>query len=298
MFALLPSPDPELARKLLIERAHGLTASDNIVSIAAGSQRFPDGSRRFRLTKEKALKLLRGILEWRPQEASQFDFGLVDRKNEEIRRAIGQVLADAILPELSPEDLTSEQLLDCYTLVESSRSSTGAQAIPELLTLDKSHGSRATRDIQTAMLSTENDKVWSGFYAIHRWIDLFEGDKLSELPEILIDRVVSAVETRREPGLLDALGTSLMLLEKRRLNAEHTQRLAEALPGVFAATNYSEQSTEVIDPITYTLVRAAAVRLARGLRQAGIEGQGLGWNSDHENDPMPEVRFALIEDAN
>ena len=296
MFALLPSPDPELARNLLLNRAHGLTSSDELVSIAAGSQRLSDGNRRFRLPKDRALELLRGILDWSPKKAPQFDLGGVELENEQSRRAIGQVLADAILPELDSEDLTSEQLLECYTLLEGSRSSTGALAIPELLALDKSHGARATRDIQTAMLSTDNDKAWSGFNAIYRWIDLSKEDKLDDLPGILIDRAVSAVETRREPGLLHALSTSLTLLRKKKLKPEHMERLAEALPGVFAATDYSDKSTEVIDPITYTLVRAAAVRLAHGLKQEGIAGEGPGWNSDHENDQMPEVRFALVQD--
>jgi hypothetical protein len=298
MFALLPSPDPELVHKLLLERAHGLTPSDELVSIAAGSQRYPNGNRRFRLPKDKALKLLRGVLKWTPKTVPQFDLGGVERENEESRRAIGQVLADAILPELNLDDLTGEQLIECYVLIESGRTSTGAQAIPELLALDKSHSARAMRDIQTAMFSTDNDndKAWSGFNAIHRWIDLSRENRLDDLPEILIDRVLSAIETRREPGLLHALSTSLMLLRKKKLNTEHAKRLAEALPAVFAATDYSDQSTEVIDPITYTLVRAGAVRLAYGLKQEGIEGDGPGWNSDYENDPMPEVRFALVQD--
>lgn len=296
MFALLPSPDPELARKILLERDLGLTASDELVSIAAGSQRSADGSRRFRLPKEKALTLLRGVLQWSPQKAPQFDIGGVEGRNDQIRTAIGSVLADAILPELSSEELSSEQLLECYMLIESSRTSTGAIAIPELLTLDRSHEARATRDIQTAMLSTHNDEAWSGFFAISRWIDLTAVGRLGDLPEILIDRVVSAVETRQEPGLLHALKTSLVLLQKKALKREKMERLADALPGVFAATDYSDQSTEVIDPITYTLVRAAAVRLAHALKVEGISAEGLGWNLDHENDPMPEVRFALVQD--
>jgi hypothetical protein len=106
---------------------------------------------------------------------------------------------------------------------------------------------------------------------------------------------VFAVEVRREPALLHALNTSLQLVQEKTLKPEHQIRLGIALGAIFAATDYSDQSVEEIDPITYTIVRAAAVRLADGLAKAGVQSEGLGWLTDYAHDPMPEVRFALAD---
>jgi hypothetical protein len=294
-FFLLPSPNKEKTRELLLQRAYGQSNSDELQSLASASQRLPDGSRGFVLPREKALEMLRALAGWSPKQVPEFDLGRVADENAAGEEAIGAILADAILPSLSADDLKGNVLEQCFTLVESGRASTGAQALPELIAKDSSVMERAIWGILKAMTSTDNETAWSGFKAIFSWITLITEGKLPPLPENLIERVVFSVEVRREPALLHALNTSLKLVQEKMLKPEHQTRLGIALGAVFAATDYSDQSVEEIDPITYTIVRAAAVRLADGLAKASVQGEGLGWLTDFANDPMPEVRFALTD---
>lgn len=295
MFLLLPSPDKEVTRDLLIERSHELSSSDNLLSIAAASRRRHDGSRGFVLSKDNALRLLDAFLAWKPKETPQIDFGGIGRENEACRRAMGLVLADAILPALSSDDLSTKVVEGCFGLVEDNVATTGAQALPELLRLDSSLLNRVVRNILKTMISLDNEKAWAGFNAIYRWANLTKDQSLLPVPESLIERVVFTVEACREPGLLHALSTSLQFINEKMLGPEYTERLAAALGPVFNATDYSDRESNDIGPITYTLVRAAAVRLADGLRKSGIKDDNLHWLQDHENDPMPEVRFALTD---
>jgi hypothetical protein len=293
MFLLLPAPDRNKARDLLMERSHELSSLDALMSIGAASQRRRDRSRGFVLPRDRAVKMLDALLAWKPKVAPSFDLAGVRRENDDCRQAMGAVLADAILPSLSMDDMTTGQIDGCFQLVEQSIAPTATQALPELLRIDPSRSDRVAKDILKAMISIENNRAWAGFNAIYRWMNLTSEGKLPQISGGIVDRVIFTVEARRDPGLQHSLGISRYLLEAQLLGPEDKDRLATALGPIFSATDYSNHEPEGVDPITYTIVRASAVRLADALKKSGVDGTGRGWLEDYASDPMPEVRFAL-----
>jgi hypothetical protein len=293
MFILLPCPDKQAARSLLMARSHESSSADRIISLAGAARRRSDGSRGLVLTKEEALKLLRGLLDWRPQREPPLDLGGVRRENEASRQALGAALADAILPSLASKDLTPALVDECLALIEKDAAFSAIQAVPEFVRIDSSLEDSAVKLILQMIVSRDNDKAWASFNAVYRWIVMSQEGMLPVLPRRIIDSVVSIVEARREPGLLHALECSLQLHDASALTQLDRERLAAALGVIFLETDYSTQNQSDFQTTTITLVRAAVVKLADRLSRCEISDQRLSdLLARAQRDPMPEVRFA------
>lgn len=293
MFLLLPSPDKEAARALFMARPQEPSSADYFVSFAAATRRQKDGSRGLVLTKEEALKLLRDVLDWRPKKEPEFDLGNIRRENERSRQAIGAMMADAILPSLTSSDLTSTLIENCVSLIEANIAPSVTQALPELVRIQPSFLERATNIILQMMVSRDGDKNSAGFHAAYRWVVMAKEGTAPEVPRRFVDSIVNMIETRREPGLLPALGNCLQLLNEGILTQVDRGRLIAALGLIFMETDYSQQNPNDIETIAITLVRAAAVKLADCLKRHGMSDDRLSkLLAGAKLDPMPEVRFA------
>lgn len=98
----------------------------------------------------------------------------------------------------------------------------------------------------------------------------------------------------KEPCLDFALTVATDLVRRELVNKSEADRLAESLEPIWE--NYSYQSNGVSDDraIALPLVRAQSVRLAEAL-----EGRVSDYFPDQileqaKEDPMPEVRFAIV----
>lgn len=276
-------------------RSHEPSSADYLVSLAGAAGRQKDGSRGLVLTKEEALKLLRGVLDWHPKKAPELDLGYVRRENELSRQAIGAAMADAILPPLSSSDLTPALIDDCVALIETNVAPSVTQALPELIRIQPSLHERATNIILQTMVSRDADRTSAGFHAAYRWALMAKEGTVPEVPRRIVDTIIYMIEARREPGLLPALRNALQLLNVENLTQVDCERLITALELIFIETDYAHQSPNEIETIAITLVRAEAVRLADRLNQHGKPDDRLSkLLKVAEVDPMPEVRFAAV----
>lgn len=252
------------------------------------------------LTRDRALTILDEILHWKPRDKPQFDLGGIGQQNDMARRALGAVLADGVLPALSAADLASDAVNTIFGLIERGVAPSLMQAIPGLVQLRPDLRDRAAELVLRKIFSADEDENASGFHALWRWAELFKDRLLPEIPPNLVDAAVHTVEIRRHPGLLQSLGGTLHLLDIGVLTGSEPARLASALGTLFLETDYSRITSDQSEAIfAITLVRAAAVKLAIGLKSRGFYDPQLDQVlMDAKHDPLPEVRFAGSESAN
>jgi hypothetical protein len=294
IFVSVPGPDKGMAIELLKDAQRQSSTSEYLLGLAGATHRRSDGSRLIVYTATEAIEKLRAVLDWRPAEPRTFDLGATITENRACQRAIGGVVADALLPVLRPGDLSQDLVYQVFDFEAYGFSI--VQAYPELLRLFPASEERAITGILRAMVGRESDEAWAGFNALYRWMRLHKEGALPPVPKRLLDSVVSVVETRREPGLLHALNLSSHLLNADALDSDAQERIIAVLGLIFIEASYaSAQESAALKLSTITLVRASAVQLAVALRSKGNPNANLqGWIEGAASDPMPEVRFAAI----
>lgn len=293
MFLILPSPNAQEARDLFRKRDHEPSSADHLIAIAGAAELTKSGTRYQLYDSHEALEKLGRFLNWRPKPVPPFDLGQVAEENKRCLQALGGAIADAILPVLSPGELTSEMADRIFGREADSLSI--CQAYPEVLRLLPSEEERVVNGTIRAMISRDSNVAWSGFNALYRCLrGTLRGDFL-RIPRRLIEITLSVVETRREPGLLHALDLARRLTEAGVLNPGDMERLAGAIELIHLETAYdAAQREKTINVTTLTLVRAMAVRLAHSLHARSVKHKDVEtWLNEAPSDPMPEVRFAL-----
>ncbi len=89
------------------------------------------------------------------------DLGHTSRENRQSRLAIGPVLADALLPAISAEGMSSELAEGCLRYVETREVPSAALALPELLRIIPSLQDRAIKAIVQTMFSMDSEDMGS-----------------------------------------------------------------------------------------------------------------------------------------
>jgi len=293
MFLLLPTPDGLNARDLFKQRNHTGSSAGYMISVAGATHARPDGRRYELFESSEALSWLEKFVDWRPEEAPAIDFGQIGAENELGQRSLGAAIANAVLPLLSPGELSSELAGRIFDRENDTPSV--VLAYSEIVRLLPSEEERAIKGTIRAMVSRQNSTAWAGFNALFRWLRRSQTDEAVTIPRRLIDATVSVVETRREPGLVHALNMAGHLLEAGLLNVDDMNRLASALGVLYIEIAYSTfDGNRDSENTMWTVVRAKSARLAGFLKEKGLASNDLdGWIQDAPTDPMPEVRFAL-----
>ncbi len=263
VFLAVPGPDPEEATQIFrTEILSHLTkqriTAENLIALM-GAMRTPrEETRSFKITADEAKALLDAILAC---------------------AAVG-----------------GERIDKLFMLVEQGVAPSAILALPEVSRFDPLRLARVIWIIRRGLLSSEGDAVFFALDAIHRWRTTARDGKLQACPAALIQDVVAIAATRREPGLIHALYFVTDLVSDGNLSKEDQSRLADTLEAMRHETDYSHWDIKDPRTTTITLVRARCVRLADKLRAAGeVHPAIAAWIDDAKIDPMPEVRYALLE---
>jgi hypothetical protein len=242
-------------------------------------------------TADVALERLRGVLQWSPQKAPDFDLGNVSGKNHQVSEVLGAYVANAVLPVLSPGELTDEMVQALLKKVEAVPSL--VQALPQLLRLEPQRIADVSMAILKAMTSRDGREAFFGFNTLYLWIELVKENALDDFPKRLADGVTAIIEMRREPGLVHALNVARFLLGAGLLSEANRERVADVMGIVNVESAYNAAS--LTEERMITLIREAATKLAQSLKTAGTENSDIeAWIASSSSDPMPEVRFALV----
>ena len=183
------------------------------------------------------------------------------------------------------------------TLIDEAGAISAIHALPHFVSSDNDGTQRAViQRIRRGLIARSSREVTAASSAVHLWIKLAQNKEAPALPRQLIEQVVSAIETRRETGLHALLWCARRLVEVGALIPDDLERLASALGDLIVEIGYDRIGLESQEAITVSLKRAECVRLARALQTSGLDAvETNAWIEAARDDPLPELRFALLE---
>lgn len=294
VFLRLPEPEAGLSRRAfdrdIVRRLVAGDISEFRLNSLSGSARDLRGNViAAPLTVEDAKVILKNCLEWKPKAAkSPNPFVLTVESN------IGHCLSNAVLPLLSARDLEAEYAQKWADALAKSSIQSLIQTAVQFARMFPEREAEAITSIRRGLAGRTDMAVNSAVAAINRLVKLRSSGSVA-FPPVLAADVVALCVTRREPGLLMLLSCARRLLTAGLIASDDENRLAEALELLLIETSY--ETWDQRDPRTrsLSLVRCECVRLADQLKQRGILDDGIeGWLAVYPNDPVPEVRFALM----
>ena len=216
----------------------------------------------------------------------------LDLENNRIANLIGRALASTVLPSLSSSLIGADRTRALMNGALDVSRPAFLMALPVLVKLDETIADEVIKVLQQGLITQRLHDVRAALTAVI-WFERFAKQTIIQVPDVLVSETVSICLMRREPGLDTALHCVRLLTRAGVVSTIDQYRLADALALLRTETNYENwlegsRSSEV------GLIRAAAVRLAAALKDAGISEPVLDkWVADAQTDPMPEVRYAL-----
>jgi hypothetical protein len=244
-----------------------------------------------------ARRIFDALTVWRPEKENEGIARSIFTDSQSPMRDLakrGWAIGIVAAPGLSDRDRTAERADRVFAFMEETGSKT---ALPALVGF---YGKTADGDqcicaaFRQALQSQDHQTIAAATTGITLWLRLAKSEAAAPLPETVSRMVLSAMERQRDTGLATLVTCAERLASAGHFKKEDIERLMVVLSDLHVASEYSAIDPESRLAISASLLRAACVRLASKLQQAGFSGpQTAAWLSDFQNDPLPEVRFAL-----
>ncbi|WP_230772399.1 SIR2 family NAD-dependent protein deacylase [Sphingomonas sp. Leaf4] len=211
------------------------------------------------------------------------------------RRLLGYAIA-ALAGAIDSSERTAARGNLVAGFAERNRSVVAASALLRFAEHAGAPGDVARR-VRAALRSTDEGEVYDALEVVLAWQDrAFEPEAAAEL-DGLVETLVSSIEFRRTHALRHLLLAASRLVGAGLTTLEQNDRLAVCLEELLAEADYRAIEAGTEEAGSVSLVRAACVRLACALAAKNIDAPGVGtWLAVPANDPLPEVRFALLEE--
>jgi hypothetical protein len=246
---------------------------------------------------DQAARMFDTVVGWRPSASAPTDpigAALLRPLREDAPRALGEVLRTVAAPCLRPEDRTSERARALLTFLREVPGTTAAAVLPYFLGEDDDLRAEIVEGIQQAVSARTDEEVAGGVMAVVEWAARKASAASAPLPPQLADRLISAIENRREIGMRLVLSGVRKLVAAGVLSADDRSRVSQILGELLIELQYERIDPDSQQALSVSLNRAECARLARVLEDAGTRTpQSTAWLIAAPIDPLPEVRFAL-----
>lgn len=245
-------------------------------------------------SSDQAIRYFDEMVKWRySNEDKKIVNPFSSGEEQMIGKLIGNVLSASIVPSLPKEAFNQDRFDKLYEFYLNVKSEPAIRAFIYFLSANSLWKDQIEAIIKKGLRSKENDIVANSAYAILDWGQLIESKK--EI-QPLIDRLIYLIESGRSIGLSALMWTVNEILNMGWLTKENIETLIESLPEIYNGTDYTNVDDTSRKAVSISHVRAACVRLARGvLNQRGEEIEGLQQIlKEAKHDALPEVRFAEI----
>lgn len=301
IFLRLPCEELDRSRKVfsreIVDRlANGEITAFRLTSLAGSAWDKHRNRITSPISANKALEIFLACLKWRPRPPDVDGMpNFLKHDDDEISNGIGSCLSEAVLPVLSIENFTPAQIDDWVFAIVGGIIPTLVQTAAEFVRLVPARRAEMISLVRRDLVSRKEISVNSAISSIHNFIHITNTSQ-TEFPEILSSDIVSLCAARRQPGLASFLRCARDLMKFNITSIDDQKRLIEALEILSTETNYSNWDTH--DPRTSSLglIRRECILLADQLAKSHPESSPvLNWLSNAQDDPIPEVRFALAE---
>lgn len=269
--------------------------ADPVDLVLAVSGRTP----RLRPNEADAQRLFRNVTNWRPAVTDSESIGDAFSRpfRKERDRMMASVLAVVAAPALSREDRTVERAEAALAFLDETELPETLAALPIFYGLNAQIDERIIGAFRRPLAIGDRGATPAAVDAIDRWLRLAEARLVPELPDVLRDRALRALERRRVGGLAHLIYLARRLIEAGRCGNPELERVTEVLDELRAATEYGpprgDVDVESDWAVSLPLIRAECVRLALALEQKGLGIEPIRvWRDLAARDPLPEIRHA------
>jgi hypothetical protein len=254
-----------------------------------GFQLLEDGL--LKPTAVQARALFDHLVAWRPKPfASPLHQAFETREVAQKANAVARALGGVIMPALEQCDLTGERLMALVAFLDEVGDSEALAALTYFIGALPAQSADITARLRRALFMADADWVQAAVRALVVWAQ----QPRLPLPESMADRLVSAFEARRWPGLVSTVYGLRRLVELSVLTLAQCDRLDGPLDALIQETTYEQVRRSSVEAISASLVRRECVGLANALSQKGLAGVAAeAWLELAPDDPLPEVRYAL-----
>ncbi len=251
-------------------------------------------------TPEQAVRLFDQMAAWRPATTADprdpLGASLLRNFNDAIRAPLGDALSLTIAPSMDAADRTKDRARALLALVEEASVRRVRAALPLFAPAGAPADEQIVQSIRRGLTGPGFDDVAGAAAAVETWVKLEAAGTAPPLPDQIIERVISGVETRFEAGLTALLHCCRRMAEAHKLSPDHFARISAGLGDLLVEAAYDRIDPESRAAVSVSLIRAECIRLARTLEQMRPgDPNASAWLEVANTDPLPEVRFALDE---
>jgi hypothetical protein len=245
----------------------------------------------FRPTPGEVADMFDRLVAWRPKV---FDHPMQAAFEKSAEARIADAIAAALCA-LSAHGLietnrTEERLNKLFLFLDAVEAPDPVVALIPFVEGHPSHQQDIADRVRRAQLATKADAVRAGCLAVVAWAR----QTRETLPPAMIERMVSALETRRWPGLAAVLLSLRALVRAKALTPLQIERLEAPLNELIEETDYARIALGGGHVLGFSLVRQGCVLLAHALQAVGAGGSAAQlWLATAGADPLPEVRYVL-----
>jgi len=241
---------------------------------------------------EQAAKCFDRLVAWQPSTEDDDPLGFASRERNALVENIGQALSFSITPSLGANDLTAErfeQLLAFYK---------DANAVPAIIAFPYFAGLRGDilAIVETAIRKgiqgrSAHEVGWS-VHALHKWKELSVAGRAPSPPSSLLSKLIYLIESGRTVGLPSLLWYAREMLRQQWLSSADVNALADCLPDLFGAADYSRIRPSSREAVTASSIRQNCVKLAVELLNVAASEGLKAMIEAARDDALPEVRFS------
>lgn len=291
VFKQLPAPEGvnirDTLRKRLHSPEHGWLSNPLLLTSIACAARSPDP---ILPTSDTAFILLDEIVKMANTNTPASDI------QEDLKEAIGGVISLALAPVLTTTQINTSYAEAFIDLVEREELHHASRGCVHFAQLHPTLCDRVSNLLSIRLVGNSWRAVSCSADAIEMWAGLGKSTA-APIPDPLIESLIGAIEARRTVGQAALLSGVQTLVNAGNLKASHLERLARALILVTAESAYENVTPQSEQAITASLLRRECVELIDALLDK-VDARYVPplrtWLEQAANDPLPEVRFALL----
>lgn len=241
---------------------------------------------------EQAVKCFDRLMLWRPSAGNNDRLGIRSRGQNALIADIGEALSYSIIPSLDSDDITVQRFVEVLAFY------TDIGALPVIIALPYFTGlnSDIVATVEAVIRKgvqgrTAHEVGWSA-HALHKWKELAAAQRIPPPPDSLLSKMIYLIESGRTIGLHSLLWYADEMVKRNWLSPADVDVLADCIPDLFDAADYSDIRPSSTEAVTASLIRENCVKLAVDVMNIAPRKRLNVMIEAAKNDALPEVRFA------
>ena len=249
----------------------------------------------FMLTEDEAISILTHALDWKAPAPAAHRFGDdAEYVKTTMHQAIGACASRALLPAVATGSLSEVLKEMVFIQLNEPDYSYWLEPAAQLIRLCPGRAEDVLSALRRGLSSGAREPLRHAVLGVYGF--LRDGlPHLAPLHELVLEMIASCT-VRRDAGLNWLLFGISEIAKAQGLDTRGAERMTGTLEALWSDLSY--ETWNISDPRTeaMSLIRRDCVRMAAALKKAGTDKPIVAeWLSRENNDPLPEVRFALSD---